>query len=254
VWRIAATRCHIREQKWTQAEGEAAMLLGGPYENMAWPYLSAIWRKQGNARSAWLDGTPPYISVVDLGIDESLITPLLSVLAKIHRPRTPYLDQSVRGGVQTDGQLFYRLEPEIASIRKRVQEAARIYILQIGNVIDGHPLRSSPCADLTFTGSWSVRLGPGGRNVPHTHPKGRVSGTLYLQVPEEVRSGESAGHIQFGVPPEDLQMNLPAYATYRPKPGGAVFFPSTMWHSTVPFEQGERMVIAFDLTTAGKGT
>jgi hypothetical protein len=26
-----------------------------------------------------------------------------------------------------------------------------------------------------------------------------------------------------------------------------VLFPSTMWHATVPFEEGERLVVAFDV-------
>ena len=33
----------------------------------------------------------------------------------------------------------------------------------------------------------------------------------------------------------------------EPKPGRLVLFPSTMWHSTTPFTDGERLVIAFDV-------
>jgi len=33
----------------------------------------------------------------------------------------------------------------------------------------------------------------------------------------------------------------------EPRPGRLVLFPSTMWHGTVPFTQGERLTVAFDV-------
>ena len=33
----------------------------------------------------------------------------------------------------------------------------------------------------------------------------------------------------------------------EPKPGHLVLFPSWMWHGTVPFTQGERLTVAFDV-------
>ena len=56
-----------------------------------------------------------------------------------------------------------------------------------------------------------------------------------------------AGQIAFGTPPEDLGLDLPAYAMIVPEPGLCAVFPSTMWHRTMPFEDGERLVIALDI-------
>jgi hypothetical protein len=56
-----------------------------------------------------------------------------------------------------------------------------------------------------------------------------------------------AGHIAFGVPPEDLGLNLQPYFTIEPVVGQTVIFPSTMWHSTIPFDDGERLVLALDI-------
>ena len=56
-----------------------------------------------------------------------------------------------------------------------------------------------------------------------------------------------AGWISFGSPPQVLGLDLPPYAQLEPKPGRLILFPSTMWHETLPFEDGERLVIAFDV-------
>jgi predicted 2-oxoglutarate/Fe(II)-dependent dioxygenase YbiX len=56
-----------------------------------------------------------------------------------------------------------------------------------------------------------------------------------------------AGWLALGLAPPELQLDLPASGFVEPKAGRLVLFPSTMWHSTVPFEQGERLTIAFDV-------
>jgi hypothetical protein len=33
----------------------------------------------------------------------------------------------------------------------------------------------------------------------------------------------------------------------EPRPGRLALFPSTMWHATMPFDDGERLVLAFDV-------
>ncbi len=61
-----------------------------------------------------------------------------------------------------------------------------------------------------------------------------------------------AGFIQFGTPPPELKLNLAPTLKMKPVVGNVVLFPSTMWHSTVPFEQGERLVVAFDVQSPAR--
>ena len=56
-----------------------------------------------------------------------------------------------------------------------------------------------------------------------------------------------AGHIAFGTPPADLGLDLKPYRHIAPRVGTSAVFPSTMWHSTVPFDDGERLVLALDV-------
>jgi hypothetical protein len=45
----------------------------------------------------------------------------------------------------------------------------------------------------------------------------------------------------------ELGLDLPPVRLIEPKPGRLVLFPSTMWHGTRPFTEGERLTVAFDV-------
>jgi predicted 2-oxoglutarate/Fe(II)-dependent dioxygenase YbiX len=50
-----------------------------------------------------------------------------------------------------------------------------------------------------------------------------------------------------GAAPPELGLELLPYQFVQPKPGRLVLFPSTMWHGTQPFANGERLTVAFDM-------
>ncbi len=75
---------------------------------------------------------------------------------------------------------------------------------------------------------------------------GWISSAFYVALPEQA-GPEPSGWFALGTPPPELDLDLKATATVEPKPGRLVLFPSTMWHSTFPFEAGERLTIAFDV-------
>ena len=58
---------------------------------------------------------------------------------------------------------------------------------------------------------------------------------------------EPSGWLRFGTPPSELGLDLPPYCDIEPKVGRLILFPSTLWHGTVPFADGERLSIAFDI-------
>jgi hypothetical protein len=77
---------------------------------------------------------------------------------------------------------------------------------------------------------------------------GWISSALYVSLPDASQLGAPpAGWISFGRPPQGLGLDVPAYGQVEPKPGRLVLFPSTLWHQTLPFDDGERLVIAFDV-------
>ncbi len=250
---IALVRHCLRTGQWARAESRALGLLDGRSAPLIWPYLSVIWRLRSDGRAHWLDGEPPYIRVFDLPYSASELQDLAAVLHRLHTTRAPHAEQSVRGGTQTDTerQLLFRHEPQIQTARARICSAIREYVAGMPAAVSGHPLLEGPRASMLFSGSWSVRLTRQGHHVSHTHPKGWISSVFYVSLPEPVERGAPpAGWIRFGLPPADLRVQLPLLEQIEPRPGRLLLFPSTLWHETLPFDTGERLVISFDVARA----
>ncbi|CAA9530404.1 MAG: TPR domain protein [uncultured Sphingosinicella sp.] len=216
-----------------------------------WPYLSIAWRLLGDPRWEWLEGDPRFIGVYDISETLPPLDALAERLRALHRTVRHPFDQSLRGGTQTEGHLFPRIDPEIRMLRKAVVEAVERHIAQLPPPQAGHPLLVQQRAPVRFSGSWSVRLTDGGRHVEHVHPAGWLSSALYVALPEVIASGpKEAGWLSLGEASE-LGIDLPPIRLVEPKPGRLVLFPSTMWHGTRPFEAGERLTVAFDVKRRG---
>jgi hypothetical protein len=249
VRELAFLRHQLRAGRLQPAEDAALRLTRSAAATSAWPYLSLIWRLRGDSRAAWLDGAPPYVRVIDLAIGDGELAELAALLRGLHTARAPYLEQSVRGGTQTDGQLFFRGEAVIERTRLAIESAIREYVAALPPLDPRHPLRRGEIGNrILYGGSWSVRLQPQGYHVSHTHPKGWISSAFYVSVPPPDDLGTApAGCLRLGTPPSELGLDLPPYLDVEPQPGRLVLFPSTMWHQTVPFARGERLVLAFDV-------
>ena len=101
---------------------------------------------------------------------------------------------------------------------------------------------------MAFGPSWSVRLAEGGYHAAHFHPNGILSSACYIAVPEAVGdTNEKAGWLEIGRPPPELAVDLEPLASFEPKPGRLVLFPSFLFHGTRRFRGGERLTVAFDL-------
>jgi len=245
---LCRIRHALRHGDWQRAEAEALPLTATPSAAVVWPYLSLIWRLSGDARWEWLDRPGDLVQPCDSGIPASELAELAEVLRGLHTAAAPYIEQSVRGGTQTDRSVLLRHEPVLQRTRTRLLEVIRDYVDALPPHNPAHPLLCAPRSHLLVEGSWSVRLLKQGYNVPHSHAKGWLSTAFYVSLPGADQMGAApAGHIAFGTPPAELGLDLAAYRTIRPEAGRLAVFPSTMWHGTVPFDDGERLVIAFDV-------
>lgn len=215
--------------------------------NQILPYLSVAWRLVGDPRWEWLEGDPRFIGVYDIADKLPALDALADRLRAIHRTVRQPLNQSLRGGTQTEDQLFPRIEPEIRTLRQAVLEAVEKHVDQLPGPMPGHPLLVEKRRPIAFSGSWSVRLTGGGRHINHFHPAGWLSSALYIALPDVAERGEDkAGWLTLGEVTE-LGIDLPPIRMIEPKPGRLVLFPSTMWHGTRPFAAGERLTVAFDV-------
>ena len=220
----------------------------GPAARSFWPYLSLGWRLTGDPRAVWLDGDPVFTTHQDEVLTAAECARLATTLRRLLVLQAPYLEQSVRGGVQTDRHLFFNSDPVIQHLRGRITEAVGRYIADLPPPLPGHPLLGHIRDDIRFEGSWSVLLRKQGFHANHTHNRGWISSALYVQLPPSDKLGSApAGWFGHGTPPPELGLDLSAYGYVEPKPGRLALFPSTMWHGTFPFDEGERLTVAFDV-------
>ena len=245
---LCRVRHYLRQHRLAEAEAVALPQVITPSAPLFWPYVSLIWRMAGDARAEWLDRPEQFIRPVEVDLTHAELAELAEVLRGLHVMERPYIEQSVRGGTQTDRSVIQRHEPIIQLAKARWLDAIRRYVDALPPFEQGHPLLGLPRGELLVEGSWSVRLTRQGYNVPHNHPVGWLSTAFYIALPSAEQLGPApAGHIAFGTPPEELGLALPAYCTIEPRVGRTAVFPSTMWHRTMPFQDGERLVMALDI-------
>jgi len=246
IWRL---RHLLRSGRADEALPLIDAELAGERASQAWPYASIAWRLTNDARSQWLEGDDRLIRIFDLAQSLPPLDQLADCLRAIHVAKGSFIDQSVRGGTQTDGPLFSRIAPEIQQLRAAVVAAVEQYVAGLPPIEPQHPLlgfrRDRP---VRFAGSWSVRLRDSGYHVSHVHPQGWISSALYVALPDADRAADPhAGWLALGAPPASLVSSPLAARFIEPKPGRLVLFPSWMWHGTVPFQAGERLTVAFDV-------
>lgn len=223
-----------------------------PQQDLAlWPYRALLWRLRGDPRWDWLEGEPALIRTFDLTAALGPLDELAALLRDLHHRSGQPIDQSVRGGSQTDGNLLSRIEPEIRRLRGAIIDAVGQYVAGLPPPRAGHPTLLERRAPLRIEGAWSVRLTGHGFHVDHVHHLGWISSALYIVLPEgEGGIGRAAdrqdGWLTFG---ECLNLvpDLPAFRVIEPKAGTMVLFPSTLWHGTRPFGAGERLTVAMDI-------
>jgi hypothetical protein len=245
---LRRVRHALRTGRLDEALSEIERWMGTPDMAPMWPYAASAWRLSGDPRVTWLEGAAELVRVTDITAHLPPLDRLRAVIERLHQTNGEQLDQSVRGGTQTDGILLARIEPEIRALRIAIGEAIQAYIGDLPSSDTGHPtLNARRDRRPRLTGSWSVRLRGGGHHANHTHPAGWLSSAFYLAVPEADGSEPEAGWLTFGEPPAELGLSLPAFRKIEPRPGQLALFPSTMWHGTRPFPAGERLTVAFDV-------
>jgi hypothetical protein len=178
---------------------------------------------------------------------ESFNRDLNTYLDSLHRDDREFVDQTLRGGTQTLGDIFGAGHELVERLRLRVDEAVAAYVARLKENAE-HPLLRRRRAQFHYSGSWSSRLRDCGFHTNHVHSKGWISSAYYIAVPEAVENThEKQGWLKFGEPAFEPAFKEPIRRAIKPAPGKLVLFPSYMWHGTVPFHSAAaRTTIAFD--------
>ncbi len=222
-----------------------------PHLQLAITYEGMALRQTGDPRHDWLcdyrrhvmpfDLEPP-AGFADIGaFNHALAERVADLIDTSDHP----LEQSLRGGAQTNRNLTQVNDDLLAAYFEALREPITAYVAAMGDD-PAHPLTGRKTGRFELSGCWAVRLKPGGFHVNHTHPDGWISSAYYVSLPASMSSKSQEGWIKFGEP----RWPVPGCGIERvvqPQEGRLVLFPSFMWHGTIPFSSGERLTAPFDV-------
>ena len=242
-------RHRIRRGELEEAEALIDAVLSVEPENIAaWALIGIVWRLIDDARAEWLHGQSGLYRQMPLEGHSSVLSEASPLLHRLHDKSPLPLGQSLRGGTQTRGQLFDRIEPELKALHNAILRTVERYRRELPAEDPTHPLLRHRVHPWKITNSWSVRLSGGGDyHTSHIHPQGVISSALYFERSNKREEDPHAGWLEIGRPPPDLRLDLPPLELREPKPGHLTLFPSTLYHGTRPFGADRRMTVAFDV-------
>jgi len=244
---VRRVRHYLRWGRPGQADSIIAAWSSQPEAFMFWPYASIAWRMLGDPRWEWLEGDDRFVGVYDIGDRLPPLDLLADKLRGLHSLNGQPLEQSLRGGTQTEGDIFMRVDPVLVKLREAVRATVAEHVAQLPEPDPTHPLLGPARQPIGFSGSWSVWLKKSGFHANHVHPAGWISSALYIVLPPDLGK-DQAGFLTLGDPSSPtMPVDMPPFRAVEPKIGRLALFPSYMWHGTRPFGEGERITVAFDV-------
>ncbi|MEP6359907.1 MAG: tetratricopeptide repeat protein [Halioglobus sp.] len=230
-----------------------------PDNQLNWGLISLCWRLMGDPRYDWLINYERDVQVFTLetppgyGSLEEFLEELRQVLLSMHTTKNAPTRQTLVSGTQTPGRLLHKQHPVIQAYRWSLAQSVRQYILTMPDD-PSHPLFRRKSEEFEFSGSWSVKLGPGGYHVNHVHPAGWISSACYIHIPEGMGSNDTnEGCLKFGEGPLLLGAREKVERVIRPECGKLALFPSYAWHGTYNIQCDEsdyRLTAPFDVVPA----
>jgi uncharacterized protein (TIGR02466 family) len=153
-------------------------------------------------------------------------------------------------GVQSSGNLFKRKESSFKRLAQEISLLIKKYYERFKDE-DFMFIKAFP-KNIEFSSSWFVKMQSGGHLSSHIHEEGWISGAVYLAIPQQKKHPDEGG-IELSVDGDDYPRMHENFEKklYLPQVGDVVFFPSSVFHRTIPFSSDEeRICIAFDLKPA----
>lgn len=181
----------------------------------------------------------------------TFLAELTAYVNTLHSAVEQPLNQTLEKGTQTRGHLFSTPAPVIQALKAAIDKAVFAFIEQQG--MDKRRLTNAE-GDPHYAGSWSVKLQGKGYHQNHIHSYGRISGVVYLALPDEVKDETTKqGWLTLGKPYRYSEDSSEPDLYVKPELLRCVLFRSFLWHGTTPIvENSARMTIAFDVGEYGK--
>ena len=178
--------------------------------------------------------------------DQKLIKEILN---DINTANIGHRKQSrLTAGVQSSGNLFKRNEISFSKLSQALVKVINKYFLRHKN--EGNEFICSFPKSIDFSSAWYVKMQSGGHLNSHIHEEGWISGAVYLSIPKNSGPDGQEGAIELSSDGDEYPRLHEKFEkkVILPKEGDVIFFPSSVFHRTIPFiSEEERICIAFDV-------
>ena len=148
-------------------------------------------------------------------------------------------------GNQTSGNIFNIKNEDTNEIQKIIRTEIEKYRTKYIKSEEGL-IKKMP-AEYNLYG-WLISMKSGGNLKPHIHSEGWLSGSIYINVPRNLKNDSGNLVVSLGEENDATGGRLNEKKTINVVTGSMVLFPASLMHHTLPFEsEEERIVLAFDV-------
>jgi Flp pilus assembly protein TadD len=148
-------------------------------------------------------------------------------------------------GIQTAGNFFAMKKVFITEIESIIRAEIEKYRINFEDSEEGFIKNWPTSYDIS---GWLVRMQSGGELAAHMHDTGWLSGSIYINVPPKSKTDSGNLVVCVGDQKNVLGADKNQESIIDVVTGNLCFFPSSLHHYTVPFEEEEnRIVLAFDV-------
>jgi tetratricopeptide (TPR) repeat protein len=188
-----------------------------------------------------------YVRLVDLksryNFDDIFSRNIKSFL--IENKRSNKRQTLLSNGYQTSGNLFDFENNFIEEIQKVVRSEIERYRINFENSQEGLIKKWSTNYSLY---GWLICMKSGGELQPHIHDKGWLSGSIYINVPPNLKNDSGKLVVALGKDSDATNSRQNSKKVIDVVTGTMALFPASLMHHTIPFEsEEERIVLAFDV-------
>ena len=190
-----------------------------------------------------------YVSKVDLKKDHDFEKVFIAPVLRVIEEESGFFRYQERllNGVQTAGNIFSRRETGLQDIYAVICREIENYREKFTGCEEGF-LRSWP--ENYKVNGWLIKMVEGGELKPHYHESGWLSGAVYVDVPQKIKSHEGDFVVCKADEKEVNDERNPPLEIVGVETGDMVLFPSSLMHYTIPFTGRSRIVLAFDVVAS----
>lgn len=148
-------------------------------------------------------------------------------------------------GNQTSGNIFDVIGNDSNEIQHIIRVEVEKYRVKFNRSHEGL-IKKMPTQYSLY--GWLVSMRTGGNLKPHIHTRGWLSGSVYINVPQKLKSDSGNLVVSLGEDTDAIGTRINEKKTINVATGSIVLFPASAMHYTIPFEsEEERIVLAFDV-------